>query len=139
MTTATAATDKHELFGVQAVLFVQDVAATTAYYRDVLGFNLDFDYGSPPVHARVSSGDPASSATARIRFEREPAPQSGPRSCFLYVYVGRALDDLCSAYQSRGVELVSLPRDRPWGLREFQIRDCNGYLLTLAEEVPSVG
>jgi catechol 2,3-dioxygenase-like lactoylglutathione lyase family enzyme len=137
MTSATTATDKHELFGVQAVLLVPDVAATVAFYRDVLGFNLDFDYGSPPKHARVSSGDPTSSATARIRFELDPAPQSGPRSCFLYVYVGRALDDLCGAYQSRGVEIVSLPRDRPWGLREFQLRDCNGYVLTFVTELES--
>jgi len=139
MTSATAATDKHELFGVEAVLFVRDVAATVAFYRHVLGFNLDFDCGSPPIHARVSSGDPASPATARIRFELEPTPQAGPRSCSLYVYVGRGLDDLCGAYQRRGVEVVSLPRDRPWGLRDFQIRDCNGYLLTFVTEVGSAG
>ncbi|HVU51675.1 MAG TPA: VOC family protein [Polyangia bacterium] len=133
----SAATDEHELYGVEAVLFVPDVAATVAFYRDVLGFNLDFDHGSPPVHARVSSGDPASPATARIRFELEPGPPSGPRSCFLYVYVGRALDELCVAYQRRGVEVVSLPRDRPWGLRQFEVRDCNGYLLTFVAEVAS--
>jgi uncharacterized glyoxalase superfamily protein PhnB len=130
----SAETDKHELFGVEAVLFVRDVAATVGFYRDVLGFNLDFDHGSPPIHARVSSGDPTVH-TARIRFEVEPAPLSGPRSCCLYVYVGHALDELCTAYQSRGVDVVSLPKDRPWGLRQFEIRDCNGYLLVFVTEV----
>ena len=139
MSSAAAATDRHELFGVEAVLFVRDVAATVAFYKDVLGFNLDFDYGSPPKHARVSSGESTSPATARIRFELEPTPQSGPRSCSLYVYVARALDDLCGAYKSRGVEIVSPPRDRPWGLRDFQIRDCNGYLLSFVTEVAVAG
>jgi uncharacterized glyoxalase superfamily protein PhnB len=136
---ATETTDRHELYGVEAVLFVRDVAATVAFYQDMLGFNLDFDHGSPPIHARVSSGDPAAPGTARIRFELESTPQSGSRSCYLYVYVGRAIDDLCASYQSRGVEIVSLPKDRPWGLRQFQIRDCNGYVLTFAAEVGSAG
>src|SRR4029077_12849103 len=103
--------DGHELYGVEAVLFVPDVAATLAFYRDVLGFNVDFDSGSPPVHARVSSADPASPATARIRFELSSAPLTDARSCYLYVYVGRALDDLFAAYRDRGVEIVDGPRD----------------------------
>jgi catechol 2,3-dioxygenase-like lactoylglutathione lyase family enzyme len=86
--------DGHELYGVEVVLFVPDVAATLVFYRDVLGFNVDFDSGCPPVHARVSSGDPASPATARIRFELTSAPLAEARSCYLYVYVGRDMDDL---------------------------------------------
>lgn len=69
---ATDSTDDHELHGVQAVLFVADVAMTLAYYRDALGFHVDFDYGSPPVHARVSSGDREGASAARIRFEKAP-------------------------------------------------------------------
>ena len=136
---ATATTDGHELYGVEAVLFVPDVAATLAFYRDVLGFNVDFDFGSPPLHARVSSGDPAAPGTARIRFELAPTPLAETRGCYLYVYVGRALDDLFTAYRDRGVEIVGVPKDRPWGLRQFEIRDCNGYLLTFAAEAASTG
>jgi catechol 2,3-dioxygenase-like lactoylglutathione lyase family enzyme len=136
---ATVMTDRHELHGVEAVLFVTDVAATVAFYRDVLGFNLDFDHGSPPVHARVSSGDPAMPGTARIHFELASAPPSEPRSCYLYIYVGRALDDLFADYQGRDVEVVSAPRNRPWGLRQFEVRDCNGYVLTFVAELASAG
>jgi uncharacterized glyoxalase superfamily protein PhnB len=131
---ATATTDSHELYGVEAVLLVSDVRATLAFYRDVLGFNVDFDAGSPPVHARVSSGDPSSPATARIRFELASTPLAEPRSCYLYVYVGRALDELFTSYKSRGVTIVCAPRDRPWGLRQFDILDCNGCLLSFVAE-----
>jgi catechol 2,3-dioxygenase-like lactoylglutathione lyase family enzyme len=47
MMSAAATTDGHELYGVEAVLFVPDVRATLTFYRDVLGFNVDFDAGSP--------------------------------------------------------------------------------------------
>ena len=136
---ATETTNGHELYGVEAVLLVPDVRAALAFYRDVLGFNIDFDAGSPPVHARVSSGDPSSPATARIRFELASGTLAEPRSCYLYVYVGRAVDDLFAAYRDRGVEIVGAPSDRPWGLRQFEIRDCNGYQLTFSAEIASAG
>jgi catechol 2,3-dioxygenase-like lactoylglutathione lyase family enzyme len=130
---ATKTTDAHELHGVQAVLLVQDVAATIAYYRDTLGFHVDFEHGSPPTNARVSSGDRDGPTAARIRFER--SAMAGTPSCYLYVHVGQRLDDLFAVYRGRGVEIVGEPRDRPWGLRQFEIRDCNGYLLTFAAEL----
>jgi hypothetical protein len=34
---------------------------------------------------------------------------------------------------------VGIPRDRPWGLRQFDIRDCNGHLLTFVAERGSAG
>jgi catechol 2,3-dioxygenase-like lactoylglutathione lyase family enzyme len=129
--------ETHELFGVEVVLLVSDVAATLRFYVDVLGFNPDFEHGSPPVHARVCSGDPASAGIARIRFERASTPLPEPRSCYLYIYVGRALDDLFAAYRSRGVKIVGAPQDRPWGLRQFEVQDCNGYVLTFVSELAS--
>ena len=136
---ATDSTDSHELHGVQAVLFVSDVEATLAYYRDMLGFHVDFDHGSPPIHARISSGDRDGPSAARIRFELAPDAQSPMRSCYLYIHVGRNLDALFEAYRSRGVDIVSAPRDRPWGLRQFEVRDCNGYILIFAAEFGGAG
>ncbi len=130
---ATEITDRHELHGVQAVLCVPDVAATIAYYRDTLGFHVDFEHGSPPVHARVSSGDRDGPSAARVRFERSATP--GTPRCYLYVHVGQRLDDLFAVYRERGVKIVGEPRDRPWGLRQFEVQDCNGYLLTFVAEL----
>src|SRR5262245_60059319 len=128
-------TDTHDLHGIQAVLLVPDVAATLTFYRDILGFHIDFEVGSPPTHARVASGDVDGPTAARIRIEHETTPRQGPPSCYLYVHVGHKLDELFEAYKARGVEIVSVPKDRPWGLRQFEIRDCNGFLLTFAAEV----
>jgi uncharacterized glyoxalase superfamily protein PhnB len=128
-------TDGHELHGVQAVLLVPDVVATLAYYQDSLGFHVDFEHGTPPIHARVSSGDRDGPSAARIRFERASVSLPAVASCYLYIHVGKAIDDLYTTYRDRGVEMVSPPRDRPWGLRQFEVRDCNGYLLTFAGEI----
>jgi catechol 2,3-dioxygenase-like lactoylglutathione lyase family enzyme len=130
---ATRITDNHELHGVQAVLLVSDVAATVRYYRDTLGFHVDFEHGSPPTHARVSSGDRDGPSAARIRFEHSAS--LGPPSCYLYIHVGQKIDELFATYRARKVEVMGEPRDRPWGLRQFEIRDCNGYLLTFAAEL----
>ena len=48
---------EHEFFGLMPMLAVEDVGATTAYFCDVLGFDLDFVVGEPPVHARIMKGD----------------------------------------------------------------------------------
>jgi hypothetical protein len=48
---------RHQLHGVQPVLPVADVAASAEYFRDVLGFEIDFLEGNPPVHGRVMKGD----------------------------------------------------------------------------------
>src|SRR5262249_29282755 len=106
---------------------------TVAYYRDTLGFHVDFEHGSPLIHARVSSGDRDGPSAARIRFESSAT--TGTPSCYLYVYVGQRLDDLFAGFRGRRVQIVSEPKDCPWGLRQFEIRDCNGYLLTFAAEL----
>src|SRR5207245_11646604 len=39
--------DKHQLHGMQPVLQVADVSAAVAFYRDLLGFEVDFVHGDP--------------------------------------------------------------------------------------------
>jgi catechol 2,3-dioxygenase-like lactoylglutathione lyase family enzyme len=94
----------YELRGMQPVLAVPDVLETVAYYRDQLGFHVDFVAGDPPIHARVCADPNASSRTVH-------------------------------AYRDRGVTVVRAPEDRPWGLRQFTIEDCNGYRLSFSAEL----
>ena len=44
-------------YGSVPVFRVDDVLVTAAYYRDVLGFEIDFVYGEPPSYASVSRDD----------------------------------------------------------------------------------
>ena len=44
---------RHQLHGVQPVLPVSDVAASAEFFRRILGFEIDFLEGDPPIHGRV--------------------------------------------------------------------------------------
>jgi len=123
---------------MQPVLFVSDVASTVAYYRDVLGFHADFIAGDPPAHARVVADPTYSSPTVHIRFEPlQPGVNLAP-SVYLWLHVGSGLEELCELYRSRGVRILMEPEDKPWGLRQFTVEDCNGYILSFCSEVAAV-
>ena len=128
--------DEKQLHGVQPVHRVRDVSASVAYYRDVLGFAVDFVHGEPPVHARVSSGNRTSGTAVRIRFEKLPSDADTVHGTdYCYIHVGHDLDGLYELYRDRGVTILQQPENRPWGLREFYLRDCDGYELCIAGEV----
>lgn len=111
---AAELTDRDELQGAQVVLLVEDVRKTVAFYCDVLGFHLDFNWGDPSTHARVSSGDRTHASAARIHFHEEDPDLLKHKTCSVYVHVGSDTDELFN--------------DRPWG-RQFGIKDINGYRL----------
>ena len=131
---ATARTE-HELFGLQPILPVRNVAASVAWYRDVLGFDLDFMYGDPPAHARVSGGGPAEHGPIPVRIQLSQPSRYDDRPlgrAHLMIHVGVDVDGLYHEYAARGVEVVMEPTSQPWGLREFTIADPDGHLLRFA-------
>lgn len=119
----------HQLHGMQPVLQVADMAAAIAYYRDVLGLEVDFVAGEPPVHARVSVGD--------VRLRLVPFEGGGARRDrgYYWTHVGADLDGLFEKYRKAGAEIVSPPEDKPWGLRDFRLRDPDGHLHCFAAEI----
>jgi uncharacterized glyoxalase superfamily protein PhnB len=123
----------HQLHGLQPVLSVSDLAASMRFYCEVLGFELDFLWGDPPSYGRVRhSGD---GAPIYIHLSSAPREQIAP--CELRIHVGRDVDGLHAAYASRGANVGALPKDQPWGLREFELRDPDGHLLIFGAEAPA--
>ena len=127
--------DRHQLHGIQPVLQVDDVARAVAYYRDVLGFEVDFIAGDPPVHARVSSGDRDAGYAVRVRLVARGAGGALEGCSYDWIHVGADLDGLFEKYRAAGVTIVSPPTDQPWGLRDFRIRDPDGHLHCFAAEI----
>jgi catechol 2,3-dioxygenase-like lactoylglutathione lyase family enzyme len=123
----------HEFHGVQPVLFVREVAAAAAYFRDVLGFDLDFLHGDPPVHGRVMQGDGTYGQPIYIHLSTAPEAELRP-SGELRIHVGRDLDGLIAAYRARGVAVDFEPVTQPWGLREFAVRTPDGHRLRFCGE-----
>lgn len=123
---------RHQFHGVQPVLPVSDVTRAARYFRDVLGFEIDFIAGEPPSYARVKKGHERTHGDpVYIRlWQCRSTPDTG-RSWKgeIVIHVGHDVDGLHEAYVRRGVTVVEPLASQPWGLREFAIREPDGHVL----------
>src|SRR5436305_241613 len=106
----------------EPILAVTDVRATIAYYRTVLGFESEWLWGDPPDFGGVRAGH------VQVMFCRQPDLQprvEGHQHMF-------RVDDVQALYerhQAAGAQIISDIGNRPWGMREYTVRDPNGYHL----------
>ena len=110
-------------------LAVSDVAVAVDFYTKKLGFSLGFTWDDPPTMAGVNLGG------VQV-FLNKGTP--GPNGCSVYFVVGDA-DELYDFQHANGVEVVEPPGDRPWGLRDYTVRDLYGYTLTFGHYVYNTG
>ncbi|MBS0340182.1 MAG: VOC family protein [Proteobacteria bacterium] len=123
---------QHQFHGVQPVLPVADAARAARYFRDVLGFEIDFIAGEPPSYARVKKGDDRRHGDpVYIRlWQCTGAPGTGAAwKGEIVIHVGHDVDGLYDAYARRGVTIIEPLVSQPWGLREFAIREPDGHVL----------
>ena len=70
------------------------------------------------------------------RAARSRPPAASGASFQLTVWVDDA-DAVCTELADRGVEIVTGPLDRPWGVRTATFLDPDGYLWEVAASIPS--
>lgn len=112
-----------------ASLRVSDVPAAVDFYTKKLGFRLGFLWGDPPSMAGINLGN--------VQMFLEQGTPS-PAGCAVYFVVGNA-DELFEFQRANGVEVVHAPGDRPYGLRDYRVRDLNGYELGFGHHLFNVG
>jgi len=103
-----------------AILAVTDVRAAVDFYTTRLGFWLAFVEGDPPNFAGVNLGS--------VQLFLESGTPS-PQGCAAYFVVDDA-DKLHHFQETSGVEILEKLGDRPYGLRDYTVRDDSGYRLT---------
>lgn len=108
-------------------LRVADLAAAVEFYTSRLGFVHAFSWGEPPTMAGVNLDK------TQIFLE---AGTPAPSGCSLYFVVGSA-DELYEFHKTTGVQVLEAPGDRPWGLRDYTVRDLDGYALTFGHRLPA--
>ncbi len=91
-----------------------DVPAAVAYYRDVLGFHINYAQHDIGVMDR---NDVTILLIART--ERH----TGIGSCYVYV---RDADALHAELLAGGAQVQGEPVSHPWGLRDFHVLDLEG-------------
>jgi uncharacterized glyoxalase superfamily protein PhnB len=109
------------------VLLVRDVVAAAEYWRDRLGFELPGYFGDPPAFT-VMRRDDVEVMLASAPVEHRPSPNRTvvDRLWNAYFDVDDA-DALHAELRARGARIDYAPRDQPWGMREFGIRDLDGH------------
>ncbi|HEU5219950.1 MAG TPA: VOC family protein [Gemmatimonadales bacterium] len=106
-------------------LFVPDVEAAVEFYTTRLGFWMSFAWGEPPTIAGVNLD--------RIQmFLAKGTP--APTGCRVYFVVGD-VDALYAFHRQNGAEILAPPTDQHYGLRDYEIKDLNGYTLGFGQRL----
>ena len=115
----------------RCVLAVRDLAASTRFYVDVLGFERDFGDGS-------DGWSFLSRDNCRLMLgacpDATPASEIGDHAYVAYLVVDD-VDQLHEELSGRLPEPVPAPVTEPWGLREFGIRTPDGHRIRFGEAV----
>ena len=98
---------------------VADVAATQAWYRDMLGLEIAWTRGDGFGAVRANG--------AELFFAKSPEPRA-PATCCVLVDDADFIYAVCREHDVPIEEPIS---SKPWGMREFSIRDPNGHLLRI--------
>ena len=119
-----------KIYDSRCVLAVRDLAISTRYYIDVLGFHED------PIHGAgwsFLSRDCFRVMLGECRDER-PASELGNHSYFVYWNV-EGVDDLYREFMAKGAIISSRPTNKPWGLREFGVSTPDGHRIVCGEVI----
>jgi catechol 2,3-dioxygenase-like lactoylglutathione lyase family enzyme len=110
---------------------VSNVAATAEFFRDRLGFTIDFLHGHPAFYGAVSRDG----ATLHLRFTHEPVISGAMReheqliSAFIDV---ENIKELFAEYRAANVEFQEGLKREAWGGSTFYVRDPDGNWICFA-------
>jgi catechol 2,3-dioxygenase-like lactoylglutathione lyase family enzyme len=118
-------------------LFVEDLQAAKSFYRDVFDVDVVFeDDTSVCVRFDGLFANLLLASAAQEQVEPAPVAGRGTGSRFqLSIWVDD-VDAVCALLQERGVELLTGPRDREWGMRTATFVDPDGHSWEVAQEIP---
>jgi uncharacterized glyoxalase superfamily protein PhnB len=111
------------------ILFVRDVSASAAFFREKLGFEIDFLYGTPPFYSSVSRGK----ACLHLRCVHQPnfAELAAQEVSLILATVEVSdVQGLFEEFKERGVEFAQTPTKQPWGGTDFHVRDPDGNVIS---------
>jgi len=116
---------------IHAGLAVNDISTAVEFYTKRLGFEEAFTWGEPPSFAGVNLGK------AQM-FLAKGTPTPSPDTSAVYFLVGDA-DQLYELHRAHGVEIAQAIGDRPYGIRDYTVRDLYGYHLVFGHHLFNVG
>ncbi len=106
----------------QPIFAVRDVKATIAFYQDVLGFRGPWFWGEPVCFGGIHWGD------VHVMFNQQPDLAARIEG-LQHHYWSDEIDALHELHRSKAAPIISPIDNKPWGIREYTVRDPDGYHL----------
>jgi uncharacterized glyoxalase superfamily protein PhnB len=118
------------LTGIAPQFLVDDLNAAIEYYREKLGFDVDFCYES--FYASVSRNGFAIHLKCAAKTVSDRAHRKQHEHLDAYIAVtGVAI--LHDELRSRGALITKPLEERPWSCKDFYVEDTDGYILCFSE------
>ena len=115
------------------ILYVADLDASIAFYRDVLGLPYRFvDAG----YAEFGTDGTRFALYERRRAEWLTGQPVTPGPAAEIVLLVDDVDAEAARLESLGTTILTGPADRPWGHRTIHLADPDGFVVELAQEIP---
>lgn len=113
--------------GSTTVFTVKNIIESLAYYRDKIGFDIAFEYGTPTFYAGLCSGEVTLHLISAAQAPRPP----GHGAVSIYV------DDVDAVHADlvrHGAKVLKEPKDYDYGLRDFDVADLDGNMIFFGME-----
>jgi lactoylglutathione lyase len=115
------------------ILYVHDMSASIAFYRDVIGLPFKFE--------DAGYAEFATTGTRFALYEKRRADwlidgTTNPGPAAEVVFSVDDVDAEAVRLADRGATVLSGPTDRPWGHRTVHIADPDGFVVEFAQEIP---
>jgi catechol 2,3-dioxygenase-like lactoylglutathione lyase family enzyme len=116
---ARKCTHDAEVSCARPIFNVKSLKASQTYYREALGFKLDWDHGEPADFGSVSRGDGQVFLCQGCQ---------GIPGAWIMLFV-RDVDKLHAELVERKAIIKMPPTNMPWGMREMQVEDPDGNVM----------
>ena len=123
-----------ELLYVHAQIFVTDMERAVRFYRDELGFAVEYLYGEPPYYGLIVREGAAVNLRHVDRLPIDPEMRDR-ESLLAATIVVRNTKALFLSFKTAGVRFHQSYREEPWGAHDFVVADPDGNLILFASRV----
>ncbi len=132
---------------VDPVIYVKNVPRSAEWYTRMLGMKVEdaMPDKKKPRFVRLTNGNVAlmigdgSDPVSGRKTPKTTAEAIGARKAqkvvSFYYRVDKDLDDLYRSTKRKGAKVISPPADMPYGMREFHLRDPDGYDIAFGQGI----
>jgi uncharacterized glyoxalase superfamily protein PhnB len=122
---------RSELTSIAPQFLVDDLEKALTYYRDALGFSVDFIYES--FYAGVRRGNASIHLKCAPKIKDDRAHRKQNEHLDVHIEVS-GVDALFAELQARGAKVLRGLEQRPWDCKDFYVEDLDGYILAFSEQ-----